>query len=320
MSVAHDIRASLEEFCGVLFSSSEQHVDEDAQCPTFARPAASTSRATILGGAAVLYLMDNNSTKAAEQEQWNRMKKLITLLKSQLNENGIESRQAPGDADLLIVTTAIDKSKPLDKSTVAVIGGDIDLAVLLMAKTPPDQDILLVKPGRGKIKTNVYSTKEMEQLGLNDLLFLLASTGCDTTLAAFRKNMVAQQWLGNELSPELWGWARTPGNHLAPGHTEDPVTPEEIFKMIFYRCTKDCSGGKCGCRKASLTCSAVCDNYNGNCLNCKLENEEDDDEEIVLPPTLVEELDENMEENIEDEDEEYEPQPRSHRHKRSKLL
>ncbi|KAJ8869862.1 hypothetical protein PR048_028871 [Dryococelus australis] len=52
------------------------------------------------------------------------------------------NRQAPGDADLLIVTTAIDKSKPLDKSTVAVIGEDGDLEVLLMAKTPTDRDVL----------------------------------------------------------------------------------------------------------------------------------------------------------------------------------
>ncbi|KAJ8891963.1 hypothetical protein PR048_004528 [Dryococelus australis] len=73
------------------------------------------------------YPNSSNSTNTAEREQWCRMtnktsfsnehnkSRLIILLKSQLNENGIESRQAPGDADLLIVTTAIDKSKPLDK-------------------------------------------------------------------------------------------------------------------------------------------------------------------------------------------------------------
>ncbi|KAJ8868794.1 hypothetical protein PR048_030334 [Dryococelus australis] len=156
------------------------------------------------------YTNSPNSTKAAEQEQWYRMKKssdtnlsviteiattlslsnghnkirLITILKSQPNENGIESRQAPGEAVLLIVTTAIDKSKPLDKSTVAVIGGDVELAVLLMANTTPYRDILVVKPARGKIKT------DMTQLGLKDILFLHAFADCDTTSEAFRKSKV----------------------------------------------------------------------------------------------------------------------------------
>ncbi|KAJ8890606.1 hypothetical protein PR048_010115 [Dryococelus australis] len=90
-----------------------------------------------------------NSTNAPVQEQWYRMKKssdinlhlnteinvkqdyflsnehnksmLITLSKSQLDENGIESQQASGDANLLIVTTVIDKSKPLDKSIIVII-------------------------------------------------------------------------------------------------------------------------------------------------------------------------------------------------------
>ncbi|KAJ8868509.1 hypothetical protein PR048_030037 [Dryococelus australis] len=153
------------------------------------------------------YTNSLNSTKTAEQEQRYRMKKspdinlnlnteitvkqdhflsnehnksrLITLLKSQLNENGIESRQTPGDADLLIVASAIDKSNHWTN--------------------PP-----------------LLSSEEITYHQV-------------------------QQWLGNELSPELWGWARIPGNHLAPVHAEDPVAPEEILKMIFCRCTKDCS-------------------------------------------------------------------------------
>ncbi|KAJ8879506.1 hypothetical protein PR048_020114 [Dryococelus australis] len=41
-----------------------------------------------------------------------------------------------------------------------------------------------------------------------------------------RTYLQVQQWLGNELSPELWKWECTPGNHLAPVHTEDPVAVE----------------------------------------------------------------------------------------------
>ncbi|KAJ8890802.1 hypothetical protein PR048_010311 [Dryococelus australis] len=233
MSVTHDICASLKEFCGVLFSSSEQHIyfsmtritrntanigklavwlDNHTPFPimseimsiatgvvgdctiincyeavtivkqamkkievnggfsmhkviwprgctvstvceaytkyvkshypgrscgaVFARPTPSTSRATILGGAAVLCLIDT-PTHTTAQRQLNR-------------------------------SNAIDKFKQLDKSTFAVTGGDVDLAVLLMAKTPPDRRILLVKPGRGNIRTNVYSTKEIAGPAVDD--------------------------------------------------------------------------------------------------------------------------------------------------------
>ncbi|KAJ8880843.1 hypothetical protein PR048_017314 [Dryococelus australis] len=149
------------------------------------------------------YTISRNSTKAAEQEQWHRMKKssdiilnvnteftdkqdhllsneqnksrLITLLKSQLNENGIE--------------TIYKSNKQLDKSTIAVIVGDVDLAVLLMAKTPPDQDNLLVKPGQGKIKTNVYSTRDgTTRVKRHSVPARIP--GCDQTSEAFRKSKV----------------------------------------------------------------------------------------------------------------------------------
>lgn len=76
-----------------------------------------------------------------------------------------------------IVTTAIAKS---DTTDVAVIGEDVDLAVLFIAKTPEERDSLLLKPGRGKVKTSIYSTQKMQTLH--------AFTGCVTTSAAFRKS------------------------------------------------------------------------------------------------------------------------------------
>ena len=282
-------------------------------------------------------------------------------------------------------------------------GAGVDLAVLLMAKTPADRDILFVKPGRGKVKTNVYSTQEMQQPGLKNILFLHAFTGCDTTSGAFRgrvklvlsnctKNTLifakplkssrtphhhkrrlrkrernvswdgmvqrrhiltaiatkhssnqyetskpdmsslpptegaakqhsfrtyhqVQQWLENELSPELWGWERKPGSQFAPVWTRDPSAPDEILKMIFCRCTNDCSSGKCGCRKGSMKCSHICQNCQGNCVNGipALENEDDDDEEVEpLPralPTSIEELEYAVEENIDEEDDDYESPP-----------
>ncbi|KAJ8880907.1 hypothetical protein PR048_017380 [Dryococelus australis] len=107
--------------------------------------------------------------------------RLIKLLRSKLHENGIDTIQAPDNADLLIVRTAIEQSME-GTTKVAVIGEDMDLSVLLTAKTPADHNILLVKPDRGKVETN------MQQNGLNEILFLHAFTGCDTTSAAFRRS------------------------------------------------------------------------------------------------------------------------------------
>lgn len=161
------------------------------------------------------YNISPNSTKAAEQGRRYRMKKsldihftldieitvsqelflsnhhnkdrLINLLRSRLQENGITTQQASDDADVLIVSTAIQKSMG-KTSNVAVIGEDIDLAVILIANTPPDRNILFMKPGRGKVETNVYSTHQMQQLGLKEMLFLHAFTGCDSTSATFRRS------------------------------------------------------------------------------------------------------------------------------------
>lgn len=165
------------------------------------------------------YTDTSESTKAAEQSRRYRLRRcvdinvslesemkfkqedflsnfhnksqLINLLMMQLQKNGINTLQASGDADVDIVKTAINRSQ---NSSVAVIGEDVDLAVLLVAKTPTDRDILLVKPGRGKVKTIVYSSQQLQQeLKMKDnahLLFLHAFTGCDSTSAAYRKSKV----------------------------------------------------------------------------------------------------------------------------------
>lgn len=164
------------------------------------------------------YSNSKNSTKTAEQERRYRLKKsvdihlnrdteitvnqeqflsnqnnkdrLINMLKSDLQKNGIQIQQASDDADVLIVNTAIEQLMG-GASNVAVIGEDVDLAVLLLAKTPPESNILFIKPGRGKVQTNIYSIQQMQQLGLEEIMFLHAFTGCDSTSAAFRKSKLA---------------------------------------------------------------------------------------------------------------------------------
>ncbi|MBW0528211.1 hypothetical protein O181_067926 [Austropuccinia psidii MF-1] len=111
----------------------------------------------------------------------------IALLQTKLQEKGINTLQASDDADVLIVKTAVEQST---HNSVAVVGEDVDLAVLLIASTPPTQDIIMLKPGRGETKTMALSTQEMQNRGFEHILFLHAFTGCDTTSATFRRSKV----------------------------------------------------------------------------------------------------------------------------------
>ena len=113
--------------------------------------------------------------------------RLISMLMSKLQDNGINTLQATDDAVMLIVDTAINLS---ETNLAADIGEDVDLLVLLLGKTPTNRDILLVKPGRGRTETTVFSSQELQQLGLKDILFLHAFSGCDTTSSVFSKSKV----------------------------------------------------------------------------------------------------------------------------------
>lgn len=83
---------------------------------------------------------------------------LISLLETKLQEKGIHVLQATDDADVLIVKTAVEQ---FTYDSVTVVGEDVDLAVLLIASTPPTQVIVMLKPGRGQTNTMALSTQEM---------------------------------------------------------------------------------------------------------------------------------------------------------------
>ncbi|KAJ8933618.1 hypothetical protein NQ314_013908 [Rhamnusium bicolor] len=120
----------------------------------------------------------------------NNKLKLISFLIIALTSHGVQTEQASSDADTLIVRTALMKSFTCDK--VAIVGEDVDLLVLLMAVTPAEQNILLVKPSHGKVARKVYSSQQLQTLGMKDSILLVhAFSGCDTTSAAYRKGKLS---------------------------------------------------------------------------------------------------------------------------------
>ena len=74
---------------------------------------------------------------------------------------------------------------------------------------------------------------------------------------SLRVYLQVQQWLGNNLPPDQWGWTQGEDEYLITVKTMEPVAPETILNTIFCRCTTGC-GGRCGCRKAGIKCTSVC--------------------------------------------------------------
>ncbi|GBL75545.1 hypothetical protein AVEN_154887-1 [Araneus ventricosus] len=80
--------------------------------------------------------------------------RLIALLTVKFKAVSISVKQAENDADILIVETTLVISKTRHYSTV-IVSEDIDLLVILTAQTPPNFEIFLLKPGKGK-KGQIY--------------------------------------------------------------------------------------------------------------------------------------------------------------------
>ena len=108
----------------------------------------------------------------------------LSMLSKALQNVGCITHHANGDADLLIVKTAVESAR---MSTTVLVGDDTDLPVLLCCHASEDGYDLYFRPepkanARG---ARVWHMKKVkEQLGkevCRNLLYLHAITGCDTT-------------------------------------------------------------------------------------------------------------------------------------------
>jgi hypothetical protein len=109
--------------------------------------------------------------------------RFIKELARYLTTKGFETTRAEGDADLLIVKTAILSSKT---SKTILIGEDTDLLCLMLHYSREIIFPLFFKsePTRGKIGKMWNLTKIKEVVGeliYNNILFAHAILGCDTT-------------------------------------------------------------------------------------------------------------------------------------------
>lgn len=103
-----------------------------------------------------------------------------------MEEESINVKQADDDADLLIVKTALEL---YDKPPV-IVAEDVDILVLITALTPSNKKIYLLKPTRGTMSASLFSSDNSfrkYKFCKENILFLHALTGCDTTSCFYGK-------------------------------------------------------------------------------------------------------------------------------------
>ena len=132
----------------------------------------------------------------------------LAAISSILDQAGITVEQATSDADTYVSTSLelADSGK-----AVVLVGTDADFLVMLVARTPPDAKLFLLRPSMNAKPAKVFNISVI-QLAVRD-----------------RKQV--QQWLGRDLPPTDWG-LKYHNNSLIPIATDLPATHQKLMKVI----------------------------------------------------------------------------------------
>ena len=115
---------------------------------------------------------------------------MIALISTALTKRGCHVIQSPGDADVDIVKATVERSR---HCTTTLVGEDTDLLILLLHYSKTDNEIIYFRsdPNKQSREHKVYNINLLkESLGddvCNELLFVHAYSGCDSTSRIFDK-------------------------------------------------------------------------------------------------------------------------------------
>ncbi|GBO23189.1 hypothetical protein AVEN_143185-1 [Araneus ventricosus] len=84
--------------------------------------------------------------------------RLISRLSQKLKAADIFVKQANNDADVLIIETSLEK---FNTNTTIVVGEDVDLLIILTARTPTDRIIYFLKLIKAQIETKLHSSQSL---------------------------------------------------------------------------------------------------------------------------------------------------------------
>ena len=84
------------------------------------------------------------------------------MLSRSLQECQCETNNVDGDADLLIVKTAVDSAR---SKTTVLVGGDTDLLILLLFHANPDtRDLFFIpEPKSNYFRRRIWNIKKMQK-------------------------------------------------------------------------------------------------------------------------------------------------------------
>ena len=134
---------------------------------------------------------DSNTTIVVNQKQFSSSEKnktrLINMLCLALNAVRFQTKIAPEDADRLIVMTAINNARADYKTTVVIVGEDIDLLVIFSELAENINNIYFCKENKGSTPNQYFNNNSFKYPFLrNRITFLHAFSGCDTTSCFYR--------------------------------------------------------------------------------------------------------------------------------------
>ena len=120
----------------------------------------------------------------------------ISAISSILDQAGITVEQATSDADTF-VSTALEMAD--SGEAFVLVGTDADDLVMLLARTPPHAKLFLLRPSMNTKPAKVFNTcisaiQQAVRDRKQNLLFLHAITGCDTTPALYRQGKKGAFW------------------------------------------------------------------------------------------------------------------------------
>ena len=148
-------------------------------------------RARRMGCATREIIFDENMTPTTSQSKFllngKNKSRLLAMLITKLTSQGYSVKQAHEDADTLIVNTAIEEASKTN--SITIVGEDVDLLVILTAVAESKHNIYFLKQGKARAENKVHTQAsfKFESKIEDNILFLHAFRGADTTSAFFRQ-------------------------------------------------------------------------------------------------------------------------------------
>jgi 5'-3' exonuclease len=109
---------------------------------------------------------------------------------------------------------------------------------------------------------------------------MLPPTSAATKYHSLRVYHQVQEWQGNTLNAEDWGWKLSDGT-FKPVISDRAPAPQSLLTLVWCACKSGCGTLRCSCRRHGLQCSPACSGCRGICQNNDYDSAEDgDDSEI----------------------------------------